>query len=170
MLISPEYAALNREMHATKPQYGTSANRWALQVNGLAHHVRAESVLDYGAGKGALKAALGATGYEMREYDPAIEGLDTSPEPADVVVCLDVLEHIEPEYIDNVLDDLKRLARKAVMLVISTVPAQKTLPDGRNPHLIVEPPKWWFPKLLERWELWDYRINDKGFLAVMGAI
>jgi hypothetical protein len=29
----------------------------------------------------------------------------------------------------------------------------KTLADGRNAHLIQEPPEWWLPKIMARWDL-----------------
>jgi hypothetical protein len=64
-----------------------------------------------------------------------------------------VLEHIEPELLDNVLDDLKRCALKGVFLTINMRPAYKTLADGRNAHLIQKPIEWWLPKLMERWDI-----------------
>jgi hypothetical protein len=67
--------------------------------------------------------------------------------PADVVVCNDVLEHVEPEHLDEVLKHMASLAKKAIVLTVATVPAVKTLADGRNAHLIVENARWWYTKL-----------------------
>ena len=47
--------------------------------------------------------------FEIKEYDPAIPGKDSLPEPADIVVCSDVLEHIEPNYLLNVLVDFNAI-------------------------------------------------------------
>jgi hypothetical protein len=63
------------------------------------------------------------------------------------VVCTDVLEHIEPELLDFVLDDLRRVTRKVGFFVIHTGASTKTLADGRNTHLIQQPREWWHLKL-----------------------
>jgi hypothetical protein len=75
-------------------------------------------------------------------------------------VSLDVLEHIEPECLDDVLDDMKRCTLKGVFLSVSLVTAGKTLPDGRNAHLIVEPIEWWLPKLMARWDLMSVQKRE----------
>ena len=85
----------------------------------------------------------------VTNYDPCIEGLDTPPEPHDVVACTDVLEHIEIDCLPAVLADLRRLSRRAAFLTIATGPAKKYLADGRNAHLIQQGSKWWIPKLWE---------------------
>lgn len=165
MLISPEYAALNAEMHTRKPQYGTSGSRWAGQVAELALNIGASSILDYGAGKGSLAAAL-PQHFDILEYDPAIPGKEIKPLRADIVVCGDVLEHIEPDCLYDVLDDIRGIARKAVFLVVATGPASKHLPDGRNAHLIVEPASWWLRKIIDRWHVVSFRDIGPGFLCI----
>ncbi len=140
----------NRQLH-NNPDYGHHGGRWAFTISDIMRRGKCESVLDYGCGKGGLKKAL--PDADVREYDPAISGKDVLPGPADLVLCADVLEHVEPEYLDSVLDHIQGLARKFVMLSPSTVPADKTLPDGRNAHLIVEPYPWWREQFLKRFEL-----------------
>jgi hypothetical protein len=156
MLISPEYQALNAQLHQDRPDYGTSSKRWVSVVPELVHGFGCTSVLDYGAGKQELRKALASSfwerGWLFMDYDPAVPEISAPPSPADLVICSDVMEHIEPDCLDAVLDDLKRLARKAIFLNIATRPAVKTLADGRNAHLIVEPMDWWLPRLEERWE------------------
>lgn len=165
MLITDEYRDLNTALHNSNPGYGTSGHRWAKQVSDLASQLGAPqknvTVLDYGCGKGTLKAALPfPPAFYLFEYDPAVEGKENRPEPSDIVVCTDVLEHIEPDCLDDVLDDIRYLAKRVVFLTIATRPAQKTLADGRNAHLIVQPALWWLPKLLDRWSLRS--IQDRG--------
>jgi hypothetical protein len=88
-----------------------------------------------------------------------------------MVACIDVLEHIEPELLDNVLDHLQSLTELVVMLTIDSGPAGKTLADGRNAHLIQEPMSWWLPKLSERWELQTVqRITDHSFYVIGYAL
>ena len=62
-------------------------------------------------------------------------------------MCTDVLEHIEPDCVDMVIEDIFRLTKRAAFLVIANRPALRALPDGRNAHLIQEGPEWWLPKL-----------------------
>jgi hypothetical protein len=61
------------------------------------------SYLDHGSGKETLANALPQ--FTVRGYDPAIPDLDTHPEPHDLFICTDVLEHVEPEFVDMVIDD-----------------------------------------------------------------
>jgi hypothetical protein len=83
------------------------------------------------------------------------------------VVCTDVLEHIEPELIDNVLDHLKDLTRKVAFLAIATRPARKNLADGRNAHLIIQPSSWWLAKLFYRFNIVSFEANDDVVLTLV---
>ena len=79
--------------------YGTTGRRYVDVVWRLARRFRAQSILDYGCGKQDLWSALNSE-FDVRNFDPAISGLDGRPQPADFVACIDVLEHLEPEYLD----------------------------------------------------------------------
>jgi len=133
MLISPEYRALNEALHQSSNTFGGSGIWWAFHAKWAIDKYACESVLDYGCGKGSFVTngwRVFGTGPVLAEYDPAIPGKDTPPLPADLVVCTDVLEHIEPDCIDDVMAHIAGLSRKAVFFIISTKPAKKTLPDG----------------------------------------
>jgi hypothetical protein len=143
-LISYEYRKLNRVLHKRKA-YGIGGARWADEVRRLVAEHRCINVLDYGSGKGTLKRAL--PGVYVDEYDPAIPGKDHEPLPADLVVCTDVLEHIEPDCLDDVLKHIASLTNRVALLSIATRPATKLLADGRNAHLIVENGGWWIDRL-----------------------
>lgn len=144
MLITEAYRAQNAAMHVGKPMYGTGGSRHADTVAELARRFSVRSILDYGCGKGTLKHALPEDIAPLvREYDPAIPGKNDWPAPADLVVCGDVMEHIEPECLKPVIGHLYGLTRRLLFATVATVPAFKTLPDGRNAHLIVEPMAWW---------------------------
>ena len=171
--ISPEYVEQNRQLHQERPDYGTSGQRYAQVVSGLIRRFDAKSVLDYGAGKCTLQAALlqadPAFGWlEWTNYDPCIEGLDAEPEPADFVACTDVIEHVEEQCIDAVMKDLRRLTLKAAFLAIATRPAAKTLPDGRNAHLMVREPGYWLHRLLfDGWTVDEWRDCGGEVIAVV---
>ena len=114
MLISDQYRDLNRELHETNEAYGTSGHKHAGMVLDLANAFRTADILDYGCGKGTLNASIA---IRVKEYDPAIPGKEDRPESADIVVCSDVLEHIEPECLEAVLGDISDLTNRAVYLV-----------------------------------------------------
>ena len=139
-LISPEFRELNARLHRENLAYGVGGGKEAPTVLKLVEQTKAKSVLDYGCGKGYLAKSLP---YPIWEYDPAIPNKDESPRPADLVVCSDVLEHIEPEKLQVVLDDLRRCVKQVGYFVVHTGPAEKKYADGRNTHLIQKPKEWW---------------------------
>lgn len=148
-IISPEYLALNKHLHAEEPHYGAHGDHGAAHVVKMARDNRFKSILDYGCGKGSMKPAILKIAPEMTvyEFDPAIEGKDVLPTvPIDFLIAMDVMEHIEPDYLDSVFETMRDLRPRLVMLQIALTKALKTLPDGRNAHLIVELPEWWMAR------------------------
>jgi len=163
MLISDTYRALNGNLHEGG-NYGRHGDKWAGEVTRLINRYGAKSVLDYGCGQGSLAQSLGPI---VQEYDPAIANKDALPLPADLVVCTDVLEHIEPECLSDVLDHLRALSRLACFAVISTRAAQKFLADGRNAHLIVENDDFWRQHLANRFAIVEWTNLDQEFATVL---
>ena len=163
MKITPEYLEQNRRLHEGG-YYGLSGAKWAKTVLNACRVAGSRDVLDYGCGQRTLERALG---FPIRNYDPCIPGLDATPEPADVVACTDVLEHIEPECLEEVLDDLRRVTKRLGFFVIATRPAKKTLPDGRNAHLIQEGLEWWRAKLEARFAILQLKESVGEFAVVV---
>lgn len=143
-LISASYRDLNRQLHHSNIAYGVGGGKHAKIVMDMAEKIKTTSILDYGCGKGYLAKEIP---FPIWEYDPAIPGKDETPRAADLVVCTDVLEHVEPDKILDVLSDLKRVTKTVGYFTIHTGPAQKTLPDGRNTHLIQKHKQWWKNRL-----------------------
>ena len=166
--ISPEYAELNRALHETASDYGVGSFRHAATVLELRDSTESETVLDYGCGKGLLKNALGYPDW-MFEYDPAVPGKDTKPPRCDLVVCTDVLEHIEPEFLDNTLTHIADLAKRAVFLIIATKASKKWLADGRNTHLIQENRAWWREKLEKLFLISSWEDCPGGEIQMLGS-
>lgn len=148
-LISPEYVEMNKAMHS-KGDYGIKGVARVSDVIQLAVQSDSRTILDYGCGRGTLKRNMT---LPVREYDPAIPGKDSLPSPADLVVCGDVLEHVEPECLEAVLKHLQSLTRKICFAVIHLTPAKKVLPDGRNAHLIQEDEHWWAERLSKYFDI-----------------
>ena len=163
--ISDEYLKLNKELHQTSEAFGNGGDRWYGHVWKVANQQRAMSILDYGCGKGTLEKALKAKGFNIYGYDPAVEEYSKYPKrKADFVVCCDVLEHIEEEYLGVVLDDLKRFSRKAFFAVVALAPSNKLLSNGENAHISLFPSECWMNLLLSRFPkgkrlLWKKQPN-----------
>lgn len=166
MLISPEYVKLNEQLHEDRADYGANGHRYAQTVRDIAGKYSCETALDYGCGKATLSREVNQLSW--RNYDPCVPKYAASPAPQDLIVCGDVLEHIEPECLEDVLDHLRKLTMKVCYLVIATRPAVKTLADGRNAHLIVEKMSWWLPQLCTRWEP-ELCVKQVGEFAFVGA-
>ena len=167
-LISESYRRMQQELHRN-PDYGVASVQYAPLVANVIKTIGATALLDYGAGKGRLGATLETMldqPLSIHHYDPAIPQWSASPAPCDLVACIDVLEHIEPDLIDNVLDDLKRVTAGVGVFTVHTEPAMKVLADGRNAHLIQKPPSWWLPKFMDRFELSQFNRMPMGFWII----
>lgn len=161
MLISPEYQQLNTQLHHDNPSYGKGSCQYLKDVLHLMQKYHVNSILDYGSGKSTLKPAIRKSHPDAKiiEYDPAFK--DTQyKEPCDLVVALDVLEHIEPECLDEVVQDIRECTQKCFFAVISNRLAKKTLSDGRNAHLIVKNEEWWGAKLKDYFTVKSIEFNS----------
>jgi hypothetical protein len=140
MLITEDYREQNRKLHASDKTFGVGARKKVGLVIALTEKYGTRDILDYGCGKQDLQSALG---YEIQNYDPCVSGCDSEPRPAKILVSLDVLEHIEPELLDNVLQHMKSLMLEAGLLIIAPRKSSAILPNGKNAHRIVQTKKWW---------------------------
>jgi hypothetical protein len=168
-LISEAYRAQQRALH-DNPGYGVASLHYAPLVARAMDSVGADELLDYGAGKGRLGPALTdllKRPLRIRHYDPAIPEWAAAPEPCRFVACVDVLEHIEPERIGKVLDDLQRVTASIGVFTVHTGPAIKVLADGRNAHLIQQPLEWWLPQLKARFDVLAVNPMEQGFWIVV---
>lgn len=169
LLITEEYRKAQQELHQN-PNYGVASVEYAPLVAEVLQAIDGNELLDYGAGKGRLGENLPryiSRELKIHQYDPAIPRWSKSPHPCRFVACIDVLEHIEPDLIDNVLDDLQRVTLATGLFTVHTGPAVKVLRDGRNAHLIQQPPSWWLPRFLVRFELVAFRRVENGFWVLV---
>jgi len=158
-VISNEQRELNKKLHADNATFGNRSDGAGLAGNLPAALKRmhglgiCNNVLDYGTGKGKLVHRLRTElpkSISINGYDPAVEEWETKPNnPADILTCLDVLEHIEMASIDAVLKDINELTRGFCYLVIDLQPAVKQLADGRNAHILLAPPEWWVGRIAQ---------------------
>lgn len=165
-MISDSYKAQLSQLHREKEDFGTSAGMYVPIIRGIIKRYKPESLLDYGCGKAVLKDELGILGGYVG-YDPSIEEYSAIPEPADLVCNLDVLEHVESEYVIPVLDDLKRVTKKVGFFAIHTGPALNHLPDGRNCHITQKPCECWLSLIIERFDIRALEKGQHGFWIIV---
>lgn len=112
-------------------------------------HGRDPRMLDFGCGKGMqyLKRRIHEAWAVLPHcYDPAVQHLDEMPAGEfDIVLCVDVMEHVPEEEVDGVLEAIfgKLAPNGLAFLAISTATSRKKLDDGRSVHVTVKPGEWW---------------------------
>lgn len=164
-------------------RYGaTSANR-APYILPHIQSIKPLKVLDYGCGQSKLYEQIEVLGPKVTRYDPAIPELANKPQGEfDLVLNIDVMEHLPEDEIDEFIDELKHYSKNAIF-VIDTIPAKTLLPDGQNAHLTVKPPEWWRERLRRhfnyvepiylrpRWRAafrtWPSTVREKPLLYLM---
>lgn len=159
-LVSDEYKKLLQHEHSSS-QWGVMAGKMIKTLEEFLLKNNATEVLDYGAGSSSFKNALTLNNVAVYEYDPGVPEIDKIPEPRDYTICIDVLEHIEPELIDSVLEDLARVTKKKGYFTIAMYPAKRILKDGRNAHLILEDTSWWINKLCKYFDIKNLKEINK---------
>lgn len=162
MRFTDKYAQLQRDLHA-KGGYGVSGHKHADRVIDFAKRMNTREVLDYGCGQMTLAKALP---FSITNYDPFVAGCETEPEMHDLVVCSDMLEHVEPELLDEVLSHIHSKTRKLLFIDVACRPAKKTLADGRNAHLIQSNPRWWLSQLGGYFDPQSFQVYEGGFVGV----
>lgn len=131
---------------------GGSLKQFLPDITTLIQSSNVRTVLDYGCGK-----ALCYKQYRLQDlwqvddiklYDPGVEAYSVPPVTKyDMTICTDVMEHVPEECVDQVLEHIASHTNKLAFFSISTRPAKKILPDGRNAHLTIKSPEWWIAKL-----------------------
>ena len=152
-MITEEYKSELFKKHTTDPEYGGEAVEYSGHISNIINQTGVETVLDYGAGKGELAHNL-VLDHRVKVilYDPAIPQISAPPEPADMVVCVNVLDHVEDQYIDEVLDDIKRCTNYINFIVISETKEK--------------PMEWWLLKIMERFSIQSLVRSDMDFFVI----
>lgn len=165
MLITNQYRWLNEEMHTQGKFDGPGATAYLDKIRAFITEFKVKDVLDYGCGGAVLAEHLALPVYN---YDPCVPAFASDPPQADMLVALDVLEHIEDECLHDVLRHMREKFRVVGYVAIATHPDRsKLLPDGRNPHRIVANAAWWMGVLEQFFDVYPSRsivVNSAVFI------
>lgn len=159
------------QLHKEKPNYGHSGSKHLPKILELFDEIEGIDMLDYGCGKGNLMRKINKSLWDKNLYDRFCDGYDPAvpehsgiplQEPYDMVISTDVLEHIEPENLSEVLGEIKGLAGTLIYLAIALRPdSTNLLPDGTNPHKIIETSDWWTNTLTNAFPGWTVSLIER---------
>ena len=141
---------------------GRSTLIFAKLIKDIIHRNQITNMLDYGCGKGffydnsfeikdlKIKSLKDYWGIKIDLYDPCYENYSFIDENKiyDLVISIDVLEHIPEQDIDWVLDKIISKAKKYVFINVACYSAAALLPNGDNAHININNQSWWFEKIL----------------------
>ena len=142
---------------------GKSITKYAHYIRSIIRDNKCKTLLDYGCGKGGLyeeenKSKLGKPLHKFLKiknytlYDPGLEKFSELPTGMyDMVMCVDVMEHLPTQDLGWIIDRIMSFANKAVFLNIACYEALKKFPNGKNVHITVQEPEWWIDLVHEIW-------------------
>lgn len=117
----------HRDTHARSSAFGTHTHPYLLEtIHEVARAARGEeapSLLDYGCGKGVFTQRMRRSGWFrfVRGYDPAVDAFKDRPAQVyDVVLCLDVLDQLEAEFVDAAIRDVAQFTAHAAVFDVIT--------------------------------------------------
>ena len=149
MKMSSDSNLIDYYAHTHKSRvYGTSSVKNLRFLRPEIAVLHPQSILDYGCGQSVFLDCL-ALDYDvdLHRYDPAIPAYDTLPQDkVDLLISIDVLEHIEDAELDRTLSAMRAVCRDAI-IIIDTRAANHMLPDGRNAHVSLHGHDWWRERL-----------------------
>jgi hypothetical protein len=136
-----------KHLHLTQ-RYGATSLRFAPDLLPHVFERKPISAIDYGCGQSQLANFMRYCGIpKVYQYDPAIEIYSDKPsETFDLLINVDVLEHVPENELDNIFLDMRKLSDFAIF-VIDIRLAKTILPNGMNAHVTVKPVGWWREKL-----------------------
>ena len=149
-IINQDYQKQIQAMH-DNGKFNNGAKQFKLVVPFI-NEYQPKNLIDFGCGKGALIATIKENypAIDVFGYDPGNPDFSVMPNRTfDTIVSTDALEHIEPEHLTASLGMMSERMERCGFFRIACYLAKKSLPDGRNCHLIVKEPAWWREQILQ---------------------
>lgn len=148
-IINQDYQNQIQAMHE-RGKFNNGAKQFKL-VDPFIQQYSPKNLIDFGCGKGALITTIKEhyPNIDVFGYDPGNPAFSTLPDRAfDAIISTDAIEHIEPEHLTSSLKVMSDRMERCGFFRIACYLAKKSLPDGRNCHLIVKEPAWWREQIL----------------------
>ena len=141
---------------------GKSITKYAHYIRSIIRDNKCQTLLDYGSGKGTLYTEepnkLGKPLHKFLKikdytlYDPGLEEFSKLPiDTYDIVICVDVMEHLPEQDLEWIIDRIMSFGNKAIFLNIACYEALKKFPNGKNVHITVHEPEWWVDLINKIW-------------------
>lgn len=139
------------------------------------------SFTDWGCGTGRVAHALHDQGYPVRLVDIAPNAyrgglpfvhaclwrLPENLPASDYGYCADVIEHIPPEKVQDVLEGIAKRTTKACYFQIAMFDDHHGDAIGETLHLSVFPAEWWKRRILRSFKRAEFKVfGGKHLLAV----
>ena len=134
---------------------GEALAEYKHQIFNLIKENNIKTILDYGCGKAKFHSILfnnkkvpgSPMDINITPYDPAVPEFANKPTGQyDLVLCVDVMEHVQEDKVEEVLKDIFTFSNR-IFLTITCYEAIQNLPNGKNAHYTVKEPSWWEEKL-----------------------
>lgn len=145
-----------------------------------------DTLVDLGCGPGRAGLELSKAGLNVTLLDITKKAVDSEhfgalpfieaclweidgPSSWDWLFCCDVLEHIPPEHVDKVLDNMQVMTAKGAFMNIALWQEHWGSKIGETLHLSIESPHWWAGKVEQRWPIiWREISRDDRLLILTG--
>ena len=122
-------------------------------------------ILDVGCGRGSYLSLLKSLGFNrilgieissvcaekyLQEFPHIVSDFisfakDTPDKKYDLLLCMDVLEHIEPSEVDIFIDHINRISKHSILGIANHSDVHQKV----QLHLIEKPWHWWKEKLIK---------------------
>jgi 2-polyprenyl-3-methyl-5-hydroxy-6-metoxy-1,4-benzoquinol methylase len=166
-LISENYTTQLKELHSNSEAFGAggiTVKHYSL-IKDMVLKNNIDSILDYGCGKGHFIEYAQANLLNVR-----VEGFDVASDKYaklpnikfDMVVCLDVMEHVEYGALSHVLNEIRKRTGRIFICSVANYPAKKMLSDGRNAHVTQLPFAYWFNLFSGFFKVMKFQITGEG--------
>jgi 2-polyprenyl-3-methyl-5-hydroxy-6-metoxy-1,4-benzoquinol methylase len=150
--------------------------------------IEGDSIIDLGCGTGRAAVALAKSplrprvvlldfcpialeqdAYAMPFFNACLWRLPSNIGRYDWIFCVDVLEHIPPDHVNEVLDNMAKITKHGGFLQICTVPDGCGSMIGEKLHLTVESAEWWSVKIKERWKVYQMIVDGVNVRFLLGG-
>ena len=142
-----------------------------------------DSLVDIGAGTGRAGQKLSHAGLRVTLLDCCPEANET-PLPClevilwdlpatlprfDWIYCVDVMEHIPTEYVEQTLDHMVKLTGKGGYLQVCCVPDNCGKLIKETLHLTIQPAEWWAQHVAARWPILSHTADGTYATFILGS-